>query len=220
MQSSQPKPYFESVPTLKFSTRMSHCASRRCNRLALRLGDIERDRSFVAVHADEVGAFLCPRHIGRREAARVVAGAGPLDLDHIGAEIGQHLSACRAGQDAGQVEYAQTLQWSLGNWSRGKWSSALRANGFAHRSLQLAGQLAGPRCRVHIGRPLIGPSAGGAKPDGGMHDPRGDAGIAGFRHDAATRGQHREPRVMERRVPDAGHSVDLLPARHCWSWSG
>ena len=47
---------------------------------------------------------------GRSKAARVVAGAGPLDLDHVGAEIAQHLRAGRPCQHPRQVEHAQALQ--------------------------------------------------------------------------------------------------------------
>ena len=47
------------------------------DRLAFRLGDVERDRALVAVHADEIGAFLGARHVGRGEPAGVVAGARP-----------------------------------------------------------------------------------------------------------------------------------------------
>src|SRR3546814_7119904 len=39
--------------------------------------------------------------------AGVVALAGALDLDHLGAEVAQKLGAGRAGQDAGQVEDPQ-----------------------------------------------------------------------------------------------------------------
>ena len=157
------------------------------DRLALGLRDIQRDRALVAVHADEIGALLRARHVGRGEAAGVVAGAGALDLDHVGAEIGQHLRAGRPGQHARQVEHAQPAQWS-----RGKWSGGLRANGFAHAFLPLAGT------------PVEGPYRPAA------YTPGGDAGNAGHRTAAAARGQHREPRVVGRGVRHAGHPVDLL----------
>src|ERR1700722_9471388 len=57
---------------------------------------------------------------------------------------------------------------------------------------------------------LIGPSPGEAIPTTNLTTPGGDAGNAGYRHNAAARGQHREPRVVDRRRPDAGHPSDLL----------
>jgi len=41
--------------------------------------------------------------IGRAEGARVVAGPRPFDLDHLGAEIGQHLRRKRPRQHARQI---------------------------------------------------------------------------------------------------------------------
>jgi hypothetical protein len=41
---------------------------------------------------------------GRTPFARVVALAGPLDLDDVGAQVAEHLRGGRTGEDAGQVE--------------------------------------------------------------------------------------------------------------------
>ena len=49
-------------------------------------------------------------HEGRSPAARVVAGAGALDLDHVGAEIGQDLPRPGAGENAGEFEHAYSGQ--------------------------------------------------------------------------------------------------------------
>ena len=38
------------------------------------------------------------------------ADAGPLDLDHLGAQVGQHLGGQRRGEDAGEVEDADPGQ--------------------------------------------------------------------------------------------------------------
>ena len=46
----------------------------------------------------------------RAPAAGVVAGARALDLDHVGAEVGQDLPGPRPGQDAGELQHAQTGQ--------------------------------------------------------------------------------------------------------------
>ena len=52
-----------------------------------------------------------PLRVERRApAARLVAGAGPLDLDHVGAEVGQHHRRERAGQDPREVEDPQRAE--------------------------------------------------------------------------------------------------------------
>ena len=72
--------------------------------------DIQRDRHLVAVHADEIRALLGSGHERRSEAAGIVTGSGPLDLDHVGAQITQHLRAGGSRENTGKVEYAQPLE--------------------------------------------------------------------------------------------------------------
>ena len=77
--------------------------------LAFRLGDVDGDRFLAAVGAqiERVVVVLLALgidQIGRAEGARVVAAAGPFDLDHLGAEIGQHLRRQRPGQHARQIK--------------------------------------------------------------------------------------------------------------------
>src|SRR5207344_693484 len=98
----------------------------------------------------EICALLRPRHVRRREATGVVAGTGPFDLDHVGAEVGQHLRAGRPREDARQIEHAQAA----------KWSGGLRANGVTHA--------VSPACRDTIEGPYR-PLA---------YTPGGDAGNA------------------------------------------
>ena len=43
----------------------------------------------------------------RTPTARIVARSLALDLDHVGAEIGQHLSGPGTGEDAGKFENAE-----------------------------------------------------------------------------------------------------------------
>jgi hypothetical protein len=50
---------------------------------------------------------------GRPPGARVVAGLGALDLDDVGAEIGEHLSGPRSGENARQLQHANAGQWAL-----------------------------------------------------------------------------------------------------------
>ena len=67
---------------------------------------VERDASLAAVDGVEAGAVEAgrPRHLPRR-----VAG-GRLDLDHVGAEIGEQHRAERAGHHLRGVEDAQTIE--------------------------------------------------------------------------------------------------------------
>ena len=72
--------------------------------------EIGRDAALAAVAAVEIGgAEVRPvggGDEGRPPLPRVVARAGALDLDDIGAEVRQQLAAPGAGQDAGQFEDA------------------------------------------------------------------------------------------------------------------
>ena len=83
--------------------------------LAGRLRNVTGHRALVAVGAQVVGGFarFCAAAVvqkGRAPAARVVTSAGALDLDDIGAQVGQGLGAPRAGEYAGEVENADALE--------------------------------------------------------------------------------------------------------------
>ena len=72
-------------------------------------GEVESDRFLAAVGAVEIGrvrnlASVLRGNEGRAPQAGVVAGAGALDLDHLGAEVGHRLGRPGAGQDAAEVE--------------------------------------------------------------------------------------------------------------------
>jgi hypothetical protein len=82
------------------------------DRLPFGPGEIDRERLLVAIGAEVVGRFRGRRsrrigEEGRPPGARLVARAGPLDLDDLGAEIAEHLSGPRAGEDPRQVEHFQ-----------------------------------------------------------------------------------------------------------------
>ncbi|MNS90590.1 hypothetical protein D3C72_1246460 [compost metagenome] len=88
--------------------------------LALGRADVAGDRALVAVGGQVVGglggvAAVFVLEPGRAPGAGIVAGAGALDLDHIGAEIGKVLGAPWPGEDAGQVEDAEMAQGSHGS---------------------------------------------------------------------------------------------------------
>ena len=77
--------------------------------LAFRRRDIDGDGLLAAVGAEieRVVVVLLAVGIGqvrRAEGARVVAAARPFDLDHLRAEIGQHLRRQRPRQHARQIE--------------------------------------------------------------------------------------------------------------------
>ena len=70
--------------------------------------EIDRDRALAAIAGVVVGgrelAAVGALDERRAPAARVVARAGTLDLDHVGAEIGEDLPRPRAGQNARELE--------------------------------------------------------------------------------------------------------------------
>src|SRR5262249_30260310 len=71
--------------------------------------DIDGDRLLVAVGAEIEGVVvvrLASRvfQVRRTEGAGIVAASGALDLDHLGAEIGQHLRRQGASKHAREVE--------------------------------------------------------------------------------------------------------------------
>src|SRR5262245_39479340 len=71
--------------------------------------DVDGDRLLVAVGAEIEGIVVVRLacrvfQVRRAKGAGVVAAAGALDLDHLGAEIGQHLCRQRASKHAREVE--------------------------------------------------------------------------------------------------------------------
>ena len=88
---------------------------RAHERLSLGRRDIHRDRLLAAIRRGEIGriarlatrAVLDPR---RPESARVVAALWPLDLDDLGAQIGQILPGPRAREHARQIQDADVRQ--------------------------------------------------------------------------------------------------------------
>ena len=76
----------------------------------LRRLEVQGDALLAPVHRHEVRR-LAPDE--RRPAARVIALAGLLDLDHLGAHVAEHHRAEGAREDAGEVEHANASQRSL-----------------------------------------------------------------------------------------------------------
>jgi hypothetical protein len=78
------------------------------DRPALRGLEVQRDPALVAVQDHERrGDAVHPRFA---VAARIVAARQLLDLDDVGAHVGQHHAAGRAGHDLGQLQHAQAGQ--------------------------------------------------------------------------------------------------------------
>ncbi len=77
------------------------------HRLTLRLADVERDRALVAVDADEIAGVT---FVERRAPVAHLVTLRRLDLDHVGAMIGQDHRAVRTAEDAGQVDDLQAGQ--------------------------------------------------------------------------------------------------------------
>lgn len=69
--------------------------------------EVQGDAALVAVAQQEAGGIA---HVFRRQVALIVARAGLLDLDHLGAEAGQHLRRQRAGQQAAEFQDGDALQ--------------------------------------------------------------------------------------------------------------
>ena len=70
--------------------------------LALGVLGVDRDRALDAVEHGEIEA-VGALHVAQL-AARDVADAGPFDLDHVGAHIGEQLRAGRSRLHVGEVE--------------------------------------------------------------------------------------------------------------------
>src|SRR5581483_873831 len=78
-------------------------------RAALITVEVDLDRALAAIGRVEIGRAdrlaIDALDEGRTPAARVVAGALALDLDHVGAEVGEDLAGPGAGKDTGKFQY-------------------------------------------------------------------------------------------------------------------
>ena len=83
-------------------------------------GEVNGDGAFAAIAGMVIGGrqvlAVMAHDEGRPPFAGVVATIGALDLDDIGAEIGQQLPGPRPGQDAGKFDYADAFQRGLRPW--------------------------------------------------------------------------------------------------------
>ena len=74
---------------------------------AVRRLEVERHAALVAVEEQVGGGLAIP--VGR-PGARLVAGAGVLHLDDVGAEIAEEGPAPGAGDDAGEIDHADAVE--------------------------------------------------------------------------------------------------------------
>lgn len=79
------------------------------------LGQVEGNAALVSVVGVEIDTN---RRIVRRVETAVIADSGLLDLDHIGAQIGQCLSAPGARQQSTEVDDADPVQRQIRSFSR------------------------------------------------------------------------------------------------------
>ena len=75
------------------------------NFLPRRHRHVERERTLVAIDAEKIGRLAADE--GWPPGAGVVAGAGRLDLDDVGAHVAEHHGAQRASEDAREIDDAQ-----------------------------------------------------------------------------------------------------------------
>ena len=76
--------------------------------LALGVFAVDRDRALAAIEHGEIKA-VGALHVAEL-AARDVAAAGPFDLDHVGAHIGQKLRAGRPRLHVREVEDSHAVE--------------------------------------------------------------------------------------------------------------
>src|SRR5438128_2457500 len=101
--------------TLQARSDRSICWPRPLTaRPARRRSDIDRNRLLVTVDAEiEPGdrGAVGKSKIGRPIFAAEIAFARSLDLDHLGAELGEQLRGEWGGDDAPEVQNSHTGQW-------------------------------------------------------------------------------------------------------------
>ena len=94
--------------------------------------DVERDRPLVAVERGEVAGEHVIRAaralVQRRPAAHAVAAVGALDLDDVGAEIGEHHSGERPGGDLREFEDPEPLKRLCGHRRRSGHATSLSSS--------------------------------------------------------------------------------------------
>ena len=211
---------------MKFSTTTSARAGEAADHgLPLGRGDVHRDRALVAVGAQEVGAQIHRAlDIRRPPLARVVAArGGVLDLEHVGAEIAQHLRAGRPREDPREVEHdeprerARRILRSPGRDARRGGALTRHMSRIPGRGRAASGRsgVAPGRPRPAAGRPWAAARRTRHGPPRSRH-PSGRSRLAGPRSRLATHPRRSAPRrsgLAPRRSGVAGGHPRPAPRR-------
>ena len=94
------------IPGRKFSsTTSASAASRRTSSQPAGSREVDGDRALAGVLLAEVGA------LGPLAELPGDVALGRLDLDDVGAEVGEHAAGERAGEDTAEVEDLHAVEW-------------------------------------------------------------------------------------------------------------
>ena len=83
------------------------------------LGKVDDAGALAAIGGVKVGSVLRAVRIvdKRRSPATCVVAGRTFDLDDVGTQVGEDLGCPRSGQNPGQFQHAQVLQWRVGQCS-------------------------------------------------------------------------------------------------------
>ncbi len=108
---SKSRPNLAMPPGLRFSIMTSaRRASSRARARSSSAAQVEHDRALPAVDAEVVRRDAVA--LGRRPGAGLVAARRALDLDHLGAQVGEQHRGVGAGQHPGEVGDQQAVERS------------------------------------------------------------------------------------------------------------
>ena len=114
---AQPQPVQDAGAEV-FNEDIGVLDQRQKQGFALRRGEVDHDRAFVAVHHfDRAAAAVGEADVdagGGDEVAHEIA-AGPLDLDYIGAQVSQHRAGQRPQDEVGYIDHRDTGQRLYGH---------------------------------------------------------------------------------------------------------
>ena len=101
------RPSASMEPGRRFCTSTSAIDQPEQARHRRRVLQVHRDRALAQVDRVERAAGALQK--GRAPAARIVAALGPLDLDHVGAEVREDLGAVGPRQILRDLDHADAL---------------------------------------------------------------------------------------------------------------
>ena len=144
---------------VKFSITTSACATSSAQQLTAvgRRRDSSGERALAAVDDVEgsgavpvvgVGIVLEER---AEDRARLVEAMGRLDLDHLGAEVGEQPADVGRGEDVGEIEHPKPRERAVGRLDRSRAASLARRirGGAAEHLGRVLAQTRGARADAH-----------------------------------------------------------------------